>query len=84
VIAAAAGRRTASGQIASPGERITFAWALDAYLAPPGDPGGPLRRVSPGLPADLVVLRGPLARAARFPDPVRAVLVSGTIAVEKE
>jgi predicted amidohydrolase YtcJ len=84
VIAAAAARRTASGQVAGPGERVAFARALDAYLAPPGDPGGPPRRVSPGLPADLVVLRGPLAQAARFPDPVRAVLVSGTITIEKE
>jgi predicted amidohydrolase YtcJ len=84
VIAAAAGRRTASGQVAGPGERVAFARALDAYLAPPGDPGGPPRRVSPGLPADLVVLHGPLAQAARFPDPVRAVLVSGTITIEKE
>ena len=84
VIAAATTRRTPSGQIASPGERITFTQALDAYLAPPQDPGGPPRRVSRGLPADLVVLRAPLAEAARLPDPVRAVLVGGTITVEKE
>lgn len=78
VIAAATTRRTASGEVAGLGERITFAQALDAYLAPPGDPGGPPRRVSPGLPADLVVLHAPLAQAARLPDPVRAVLVNGT------
>jgi predicted amidohydrolase YtcJ len=84
VIAAAAGRRTAGGEVAGPGERITFTQALDAYLTPPDDPGGPPRRVGPGLPADLVVLRAPLAQAARLPDPVRAVLVNGTIAVEKD
>jgi predicted amidohydrolase YtcJ len=84
VIAAAVTRRTPSGQVAGPGERITFAQALDAYLAPPGDPGGPPRRVGPGLAADLVVLRAPLAEAARLPDPVRAVLVGGTIAIDKE
>ena len=84
VIAAATTRRTPSGQVADPGERITFTRALDAYLAPPQDPGGPPRRVSPGLPADLVVLRVPLAEAARLPDPVRAVLTGGTIAVDKE
>jgi Amidohydrolase family len=39
VIAAATGRRTASGEVAGPGERITFAQALDAYLAPPARPG---------------------------------------------
>jgi predicted amidohydrolase YtcJ len=84
VIAAAVSRRTASGAVAGPGERITFARALDAYLAPPDDPGGPPRRISPGLPADLVVLQSPLAQAARLPDPVRAVLVNGTIAAGKE
>jgi predicted amidohydrolase YtcJ len=84
VIAAAVSRRTASGEVASPGERISFAQALDAYLAPPEDPGGRPRRVSPGLPADLVVLRAPLAQAARLPDPVRAVLVNGIIVAEKE
>jgi predicted amidohydrolase YtcJ len=84
VIAAATTRRTPSGQVVGPGERITFAQALDAYLAPPDDPGGRPRRISPGLPADLVVLRTPLAEAACLPDPVRAVLVGGTIAIDKE
>lgn len=84
VIAAATTRRTPSGQVTSPEERITFAQALDAYLTPPDNPGSPPRRVSPGLPADLVVLRAPLAQAARLADPVRAVLTGGTIAIEKE
>jgi len=84
VIAAAATRRTPSGQVAGPGERITVTQALDAYLSPPHDPGGPPRRVSPGLPADLIVLRAPLAEAPRLPDPVRAVLTGGTIAIDKE
>ena len=47
VIAAAVTRRTPPGQVAGPGERITFAQALDAYLAPPGDPG---RTAAPGRP----------------------------------
>ncbi len=84
VIAAATTRRTPSGQVAGPEERITFAQALDAYLAPSDNPGGPPRRVSPGLPADLVVLRAPLAETPRLPDPVQAVLIGGTIAGEKE
>jgi predicted amidohydrolase YtcJ len=79
VINAAVARRTASGQVAGPGEAVTFAGALDAYLTPLGDPGGPPRRVRPGLPADLVVLRAPLARVPGLAHPVRAVLVSGTI-----
>jgi predicted amidohydrolase YtcJ len=83
VIAAATARRTASGQVAGPGERITFCQALDAYLAPPGDPGGAPRRVRPGMPADLVVLRTPLADVPGQPDPVRAVLVGRTVTVEK-
>jgi predicted amidohydrolase YtcJ len=60
VINAAVARRTPSGQVAGHGEAITFTRALDAYLTPPGDPGGPPRRVRPGLPADLVVLQAPL------------------------
>jgi predicted amidohydrolase YtcJ len=79
VIAAATQRRTASGQIAGPQERISFARALDGYLAAPGDPGGRPRRVRPDVPADLVVLRSPLAAAPGQPDPVRAVLLAGTI-----
>jgi predicted amidohydrolase YtcJ len=79
VIAAATQRRTPSGRVAGAEERIAFAQALDAYLAPPGDPGGPPRRVRPGMPADLVVLRTPLAGAPHLADPVRAVLAAGTL-----
>jgi predicted amidohydrolase YtcJ len=84
VIAAATARRTPAGRVAGPGERMTFIQALDAYLSPPNDPGGPPRRIRPGLPADLVVLRAPLAEAANLPDPVRAVLTGGIIAIDKE
>jgi len=79
VMAAAAARRTASGQVAGPGERITFRQALCAYLAPPDDPGGASRRVRPGMTADLVVLHTPLAEVPGLPEPVRAVLVGGTL-----
>jgi predicted amidohydrolase YtcJ len=77
VIAAAVARRTASGRVAGPAERLTFGQALDAYLAPPGDPGGPPRRVRPGMPADLVLLHTPLAAAPSRPAPVRAVFLAG-------
>jgi predicted amidohydrolase YtcJ len=79
VIAAATDRRTASGKVAGSGERITFSQALDAYLAPPGDPGGPPRRVRPGMTADLVVLHTPLADVPGRPEPVQAVLVGGAV-----
>ena len=83
VITAATARRTASGQVAGSGERITFGQALGAYLAPPGDPGGAVGRVRPGMPADLVVLHTPLADVPGQPDPVRAVLVGGTVTMTK-
>jgi len=79
VIAAATGRRTASGQVAGRGERVTFAQALGAYLAPPGEPGGPPRRVRPGITADLAVLHAPLAQVPGLAQPVQAVLVGGTL-----
>jgi predicted amidohydrolase YtcJ len=79
VIAAATARRTASGQVAGPGERITFTEALDAYLAPPSDPGGPPRQIRPGQLADLIILRAPLAEIPAIPAPVRAVLTPGTL-----
>jgi predicted amidohydrolase YtcJ len=79
VIAAATARRTASGQVAAPQERITFTEALNAYLAPPADPGGPPRQIRPGQPADLVILRAPLAEVPAIPAPVRAVLAAGAL-----
>jgi predicted amidohydrolase YtcJ len=77
VLTAATGRRTASGQVAGPAERLTFAEALDAYLAPPGDPGGPPRRVRAGTPANLAILRAQLADLPQLLEPVRAVLMRG-------
>jgi predicted amidohydrolase YtcJ len=78
VMAAAVSRRTASGQVAGAAERITVDDALDAYLGPPDDPGGPPRRVAVGSPADLAVLRVPLAGLPGCADPVRAVLSAGS------
>lgn len=78
-ISAATSRRTASGQPAGLSERLTFRQALDAYLSPADDPGGPPRRVRPGSPADLVILRSPLAQTPGDPDPVRAVVRRGQL-----
>jgi predicted amidohydrolase YtcJ len=77
VMAAAVTRQTASGQVAGAGERLAFGEALDAYLGAPEDPGGQPRRVRVGSPADLVVLRVPLAGLPGIPAPVRAVLAAG-------
>ena len=77
ILTAATCRRTASGQVAGPEERLTFAEALDAYLAPPGDPGGPPRQVRAGTAANLAILRAPLADVPQLLEPVRAVLTRG-------
>jgi predicted amidohydrolase YtcJ len=87
VMAAAVSRRTASGAVAGAGERISVGAALDAYLGGPEDPGGAPRRIRIGMPADLVVLRDPLAllpgrdRGAVPPRDglVRAVLAAGRL-----
>jgi predicted amidohydrolase YtcJ len=63
VITAATTRRTPSGAVASPTERLDTTAALNAYLAPPENPGGPPRRIELGTEADLVLLDRPLAEA---------------------
>jgi hypothetical protein len=68
-MAAAVARRTPSGAVAGAAERIGFAAALDAYLGSPEDPGSAARRVAAGVPADLVVLRTPLASLGDVPGP---------------
>jgi predicted amidohydrolase YtcJ len=79
VMAAAVSRQTAAGRVAGAGERITAGQALAGYLGPPDDPGGAPRRVAVGSPADLVVLRVPLAALPGCSDPVRAVLAAGRL-----
>ncbi|QJT06010.1 amidohydrolase family protein [Streptomyces asoensis] len=81
VIDAAVRRRTRSGQVVGPGEGLTALQALDAFLGPPDDPGGPPRRVTRGAPADLVLLRVPRAAALERPsaDLVAATLIAGAV-----
>ena len=67
VIADAAARTTASGQVLGAGERVAAGIALASYLSSPTAPGGPPRRVRAGEPADLVLLGEPLAVALRAP-----------------
>jgi predicted amidohydrolase YtcJ len=79
VIEAAILRHTATGATLGAGERLTPAAALDAYLAPPDDPGGTPRRIRAGAPADLVLLDRPLAAALSTPraDAVRGAVIAG-------
>ena len=60
-------------------ERLTPAQALAGYLSPADRPGGPPSRIRPGAPADLLLLRTPLAEALACLDAelVRLVLIGG-------
>lgn len=82
VIDAAASRRTPSGQLIVPAERLTTRQALAAYLGSPGDPGGTPRRVEVGAPADLVLLHASRAEALASPSPgmVAATYIGGRAA----
>jgi len=81
VIAAGADRRTPSGHVIVPAERLTLPQALAGYLSPPEAPGSAPRRVAVGRPADLVLLHAPLAGALAAPsaDLVAATLIGGSI-----
>jgi predicted amidohydrolase YtcJ len=79
VLRAAVSRRTASGRLAGPGERISARQALDAYLGAVDDPGGAPRLLRAGAAADLAVLRVPLAQALLTSTPVRAVIAAGVL-----
>jgi len=78
---AAAERRTPSGRVLGPGERVPTRTVLRGLLSPLHDPGGPPRVIAVGEPADLVLLDRPLADALRSPDAghVRATLIDGRI-----
>jgi hypothetical protein len=74
-------RRTASGHDIGAGERVEAEVALRMFLTSSHDPGGPPRSVRPGAPADLCLLRVPLADALRDPtsDAVAATIARGRI-----
>jgi predicted amidohydrolase YtcJ len=80
-IAAAVARRTPSGAVVAPGERVDPRQALALWLGPPDRPGGPPRRVREGGPADLCLLRLPLEAALSEPDPsvVAATVIAGRL-----
>jgi len=75
-VAAAVDRRTASGRVLGPGERLPASRALELFLGAPGAPGGPPRPVRSGAAADLCLLAAPLEEALRAPS---AELVVATV-----
>ena len=75
-IVAAVDRRTPSGRLLGPDERLAPRRALDLFLGPAGAPGGPPRRVAAGAPADLCLLAAPLADALQAP---ASELVAATV-----
>ncbi|MGV9861740.1 amidohydrolase family protein [Rhodococcus koreensis] len=79
VITAAMSRRAPTGDTVGITEKITAKEALTRYLTPATNPGGNPRRVRIGAPADLVVLRAPLADVLASPtaDAVRLTLIGG-------
>ena len=83
-IAAATSRTTPSGRVAGPAERVSAGQALAGYLSDPWSPGGPPRELAVGRPADLVLLRDPLAQALAEPGHhrVRLTLIGGVPAYE--
>lgn len=81
-IAAAVTRATRNGVLLGPHERIAASSALRMFLTSADDPGGRARRVEPGAPADLCLLRVSLSVALRSPDAahVRSTWVGGRVA----
>jgi predicted amidohydrolase YtcJ len=79
-IAAAVSRRTPSGRVLGPRERLSPARALRLFLTAPDDPGR-LRQVQPGQPGDLCVLRTPLRPFLARPsaDGVRAGIIGARV-----
>lgn len=78
-IASAVTRRTLAGAVVGPGEAVRAEAALRLFTGAAQDPGRP-RTVTPGQPADLCVLRGPLTVALARPgaDWVLATIIGGS------
>jgi predicted amidohydrolase YtcJ len=80
-IRAAIERRTASGAVLGPDERISPVQALHMWLSRPERPGGPSRHVERGGAADLCLLDAPFRDVIDDPQAghVRAVICRGEI-----
>ncbi|MCX4092398.1 amidohydrolase family protein [Nocardia sp. alder85J] len=85
VIAAATERRAPDGSVVGAAETLSATAALDRYLAPLDDPGGPARTVTVGATADLVLLDRPIAQMYAQPSSaaVRYTLIGGTVVYER-
>jgi predicted amidohydrolase YtcJ len=82
-IAAATTRRTATGSILGPAERVSARRALRLFLTEPSD-ARHIRTVAPGQPSDLCLLRQSLRMALARPSAtaVLATIISGCITVQ--
>ncbi|MCT9079586.1 amidohydrolase family protein [Streptomyces fulvoviolaceus] len=78
---AATERRTPSGRVLGPDERVPAETVLRGLLSPLENPAGPARRITVGHSADLVLLDRPLTDALHAPDAglVRATIIGGRI-----
>ncbi len=78
---AASSRRTRTGLLLGADERVDAAIALRGMWTALDDPGGRVRAVEPGSPADLVLLDRPLADALSEPSArcVRATMIRGEL-----
>jgi predicted amidohydrolase YtcJ len=83
-IRAATMRRTRGGYALGEAERIDAWAALRLYLGSAENPGGPVRRLAPGAPADLALLKVPLKEAldTLASDLVAATLIEGHLVHE--
>jgi len=84
VLAAAVRRRTPTGAVLGPAERLSPRQALDALRTPPEAPGARPPTVTPGTQANLVLLHTPLATALASPDArvVRHTIIRGQLMAE--
>jgi predicted amidohydrolase YtcJ len=83
-MAAAMLRTTPLGAVIGAGERVDARTALSLYLGDFDAPGGAARRVAVGEPAELCLLRTPLAAVLASPSRafVRATIIAGEIAFD--
>jgi predicted amidohydrolase YtcJ len=80
-IAAAVDRRTRSGAVLGATERLSPARALALFQTDGSAPGGRLRQVATGAPADLCLLDAPLSVVLQAPsaDHVAATIAAGIV-----